>query len=524
MINLSPLEPMHVLPLYSLLPTEKQMRVFAEPPPNTRLVVVATNVAETSITIPNIKYVVDCGRAKERQFDMNSGIQSFDVQWVSKASAQQRAGRAGRTGPGHCYRLYSSAVFENYFEQFSKPEILRMPIEGVVLQMKSMNIDAVSNFPFPTPPDRDSLRKAEKTLVNLGALEATDSPSRIGGKITELGRSMSLFPLSPRYSKMIVAGQQHGCLPYVIAVVCALSVGDPFIHEANLGDDDEQLPDLSEDFVMNAREIANIRDPELRRKEETKVARKAYFKAQARHAALGKAASDVFKFLSVVGAYEYDGGKPAFCEANFVRVKAMEEIHKLRAQISRIVQSTYPGVDAGFVPKLKPPSELQLKILRQLLASAFIDQVAIRKDLADKSSNVSFSKVASTRNVPYRAFGIDEDLFIHPSSTLFHQLPPEFIVFTELHRTHKVWLRTLTVINPAWLPTLGRPMCTFSKPVESPETTLAQGKVRAAKADKTLGSDTRQTFVIPRFGPGTGIELKPVLMTQKLVNGRWVFA
>ncbi|KAM0787963.1 hypothetical protein ACM66B_006167 [Microbotryomycetes sp. NB124-2] len=514
-------EPMHILPLYSLLPTDKQMRVFQDPPAGTRLVVVATNVAETSITIPNIKYVVDSGRAKERQFDMNSGIQSFEVQWISKASAQQRAGRAGRTGPGHCYRLYSSAVYENYFDQFSKPEILRMPIEGVVLQMKSMNIDAVSNFPFPTPPDRDSLRKAEKTLVNLGALEPTDSPSKIGGKITELGRSMALFPLSPRYSKMIVAGQQHGCLPYVIAVVCALSVGDPFIHEGNLGDEDDNIPDLSSEKTLNAGEIANIRDPELRRKEEMKVARRAYFKIQARHAAIGKGLSDVFKVLSVVGAYEYDGGKASFCEANFVRVKAMEEIHKLRAQISRIVQSTYPGVDAGFLPKLQPPTELQLKIIRQLLTSSFIDQVAIRKDLADKSNNVSFAKVGSTRNVPYRAFGLEEDLFIHPSSTLFHQPPPEFIVFAELHRTHKVWLKTVTVINPAWLPTLGRPMCTFSKPIESPATTLAHSKL---KVDKSLGPDVRQTIVVPRFGPGTGIELKPVLMTQKLVNGRWVFA
>lgn len=143
--------------------------------------------------------------------------------------------------------------------------------------------------------------------------------------------------------------------------------------------------------------------------------------------------------------------------------QAMQEIHKLRAQISRIVQSTYPGIDAGFVPKLQPPSDVQvrfplaswcassadhprghqqLKVLRQLITSAFIDQVAIRKDIADKQSTISYAKVASTRGVPYRAFGIDEDLFIHPSSGLFHQQPPEFIVFTELHRTHKVWLKS----------------------------------------------------------------------------------
>ncbi|GAA5824872.1 hypothetical protein JCM3770_002186 [Rhodotorula araucariae] len=509
-------EPMHILPLYSLLATERQMKVFAEPPAGHRLVVVATNVAETAITIPNIKYVVDTGRAKERKFDHSSGIQSFEVDWISKASAAQRAGRAGRTGPGHCYRLYSSAVFEQHFDQFAKPEILRMPIVGIVLTMKGMNIDSVANFPFPTPPDRDALRRAEKTLVNLGALEASDAMSKVGGKITPLGRSMALFPLSPRFAKMIVAGQQHGCLPYVIAIVCALSVGDPFIREANLGDDDEGEQDGGK--TLSRAEIQHIRDPDLRAKEERKALRKTFYQVQQRHAALGKGTSDVFKFLSAVGAFEYAGATEAFCDANFLRFKAMQEIHKLRMQISRIVQSTFPGVDAGFVPKLAPPNETQLKVLRQLLTAAFIDQVAIRKDLVDKTSNMSFAKAASTRGVQYRSFGIDEDLFIHPSSNLFHHAPPEFIVYNELHRTHKVWLKTITKVNPAWLPVLGRPMCTFSKPVETPAQALA------AKAATTASgaSDTRTIFVVPRFGPGVGIELKPVQMTQKLVGGRWV--
>jgi ATP-dependent RNA helicase DHX37/DHR1 len=107
-------------------------------------------------------------------------------------------------------------VFENYFEEFSKPEILRMPIDGVVLQMKSMHIDAVVNFPFPTPPSRDMLFKSEKLLTHLGALQTTGAN---GAQITDMGRSMALFPLSPRYSRMLMSGKQHGCLPYVIAIV-----------------------------------------------------------------------------------------------------------------------------------------------------------------------------------------------------------------------------------------------------------------------------------------------------------------
>jgi ATP-dependent RNA helicase DHX37/DHR1 len=125
--------PLHVLPLFSLLPVVDQLRVFQPPPEGSRLCVVATNVAETSLTIPGIKYVVDCGRVKERVYNKATGVESFEIGWISKSSAAQRAGRAGRTGPGHCYRLYSSVVFERDFCQFPQPEILKYPIEGADL-------------------------------------------------------------------------------------------------------------------------------------------------------------------------------------------------------------------------------------------------------------------------------------------------------------------------------------------------------------------------------------------------------
>lgn len=145
-------QPLWTLPLYSLLPANKQAAVFEPPPSGCRLCVVSTNVAETSLTLPNIKYVVDTGKTKIKLYDKVTGVNSFVVTWTSKASADQRAGRAGRLGPGHCYRLYSSAVFNNEFPKFNEPEIRQKPVDDLFLQLKCMNIHKVVNFPFPTAP------------------------------------------------------------------------------------------------------------------------------------------------------------------------------------------------------------------------------------------------------------------------------------------------------------------------------------------------------------------------------------
>ena len=159
---------MHVLPLYSLLPKQAQLRIFESPPEGSRLVVVATNIAETSLTIPGIKYVIDSGKSKERLSDPKTGLQRFCIDWTSKAAADQRAGRAGRVGPGHCYRLYSSAVFGNYFSEFASPEISRVPLDGVILQMKAVGIQNILNFPFPTQPDLTQLKSSyEVFFINL---------------------------------------------------------------------------------------------------------------------------------------------------------------------------------------------------------------------------------------------------------------------------------------------------------------------------------------------------------------------
>jgi HrpA-like RNA helicase len=232
-----------ILPLYSLLSSHLQMRVFEPVADGERLIVVATNVAETSLTIPGIKYVVDAGREKSREFDKVTGASQFVIEWVSQASANQRSGRSGRTGPGHAYRLYSSAVFNDHFDQFAAPEIQRIPLDSVVLNMKAMNIQRLENFPFPTPPDAQLLTSALQTLRVLKAVCA-DKQGK-DEKISELGKTLARFPVSPRFAKMLALGHSQGCLPYVIWMAAALSVPEIFAdarehnHDDDSDDDDD---------------------------------------------------------------------------------------------------------------------------------------------------------------------------------------------------------------------------------------------------------------------------------------------
>ncbi|ANB14177.1 Ecm16p [Sugiyamaella lignohabitans] len=500
--------PLHVLPLYSLLPTKEQMKVFQEVPAGSRLCVVATNVAETSLTIPGIRYVVDCGRSKERHYDEETGVQSFRVSWTSKASADQRAGRAGRTGPGHCYRIFSSAVFERDFNQFSKPEILRMPIEGLVLQMKSMGIDNILNFPFPTPPPANSLGKGLRLLQFLGALSQADKPL-----LTELGKSMSLFPLTPRFAKMLIISNQHGCLPYIIAIVAALTVGEPFLTQEEVGiniisgqgnesddDDDDAENDIS-----------------IELKEANRRLRSEYFGALQRFSALDFKC-DALKTLAAVCAFDFDKDRESFCKKNFLRFKAMEEISKLRKQLAYLVAvNTRPNAVDSTVQKLNaklgPPSAVQIKALKQMIAAGFIDQVAGRADIVgtdeikSKQRVITFPYIplfpTSVANIdPYQAR--DPYVYIHPGSILANGggAPPEYIIYASVHvneghragQTPKVRMKPLTDITPSQLSNVARSsaLITYSKPLGPPY------------GPRSITPTKRECWVVPRFGAAIG--------------------
>lgn len=402
--------PMYVLPLYSLLSNKEQAKVFKPPPEGTRLCVVATNVAETSLTIPNIKYVIDTGMVKRRYYDKVTGVSSFKVGWTSKASANQRAGRAGRVEPGHCYRLYSSAVFTNDFEEFAEAEISRRPVDDLMLQMKSININKVVNFPFPTPPSDTAMQAAESLLLNLGALETKKTvKGNTNAVITPLGRMMSNFPVSPKYAKMLCLGHQQDCLQYVIAIVSALTVNEIFI-------DDIKAAGFSGDKEEFKRRVAKI--TQLRRSWA------GYGEAQK----LG----DLMVFLRAVGAGEYAGCTEKFCFENGLRHKGMMEIRKLRTQLTNVTNLVNPDSQVKVDPQMKPPTVEQCKALRQIVLAGLGDRVA--RKIPSKEM-----KDPKLKNA-YICDSLDEPVFIHPKSALF-QVLPEFVVYQEIMETSKLFMK-----------------------------------------------------------------------------------
>lgn len=205
-----------VLPVYSALPSEMQTKIFEPAPPGARKVILATNIAETSITIDGIYYVVDPGFVKQKAWDPRLGMDSLVVTPISQAQARQRSGRAGRTGPGKCYRLYTEAAYRNEMLPTSIPDIQRQNLAHTILMLKAMGINDLLNFDFMDPPPQQTMITA---LENLYALSALDDE----GLLTRLGRKMADFPMDPELSKMLIASVDLGCSEEVLTIVAMIS-------------------------------------------------------------------------------------------------------------------------------------------------------------------------------------------------------------------------------------------------------------------------------------------------------------
>lgn len=209
--------------IYSTLPTDLQAKIFEPTPPGARKVVLATNIAETSLTIDGIIYVIDTGFCKQKSYNPRSGMESLIVTPVSRAASNQRAGRAGRVAPGKCFRLYTAWAYQNELEENNIPEVQRTNLGNVVLLLKSMGINDLIHFDFMDPPPAETLVRALEQLYALGSLNDR-------GQLTKLGRKMAEFPVDPMLSKMIIASEKYECSEEILTIASMLTVNNSIFY------------------------------------------------------------------------------------------------------------------------------------------------------------------------------------------------------------------------------------------------------------------------------------------------------
>ncbi|KAH8878085.1 putative ATP-dependent RNA helicase DHX37 [Schistosoma japonicum] len=443
--------PVYALPFYSLLPPERQKIVFQSPPENHRLVVVATNVAETSITIPNIRFVVDTGKVKTKVYEPATGTSSFEIIWISQASAEQRAGRAGRVGPGHCYRLYSSQIFSS-MEQFSVPDILLRPVDEVVLMLKLyLGSTKLTLFPLPTPPLPQAIEAAERRLIALGALkEITNTSGGVSRLITDAGKWMTRIPVPARFARMLLFANQCQLMPYAVILVAALSVPHLFLSQASDTPISEQEKTFQSNFVQQF----------VRSKEDLCLGDLAVLLGTI--CCLDRYASQLNGLIPAEpGIIESVGGKTyvsrdpegalrQLVQRCGVRWNAYKEVRQLRKQLTDILNAVIPDLDLSIDLCLSKPSNSQIIQLRQLFLVGSPCQIA-------KKLNVSVNGLPGNERrrlrYAYEIPGKKGPVFIDSNSPVARENFP-FIAYLELHTTSKPFLRSVCAIDPGWIPFL----------------------------------------------------------------------
>jgi ATP-dependent helicase HrpA len=462
-----------VLPLYSRIPEAEQDRIFA--PAKLRRVILATNIAETSVTVPRVRAVVDSGLARVKRFSARSRIQRLPVEPISQASATQRAGRCGRIGPGLCIRLYDELSLSRRPE-WPEPEIRRTNLASVLLQMESLALGAPESFPFIDAPSPRAIEEGRSTLMELGAFDAQR-------RLTAAGRQMARLPIDPRLARMVLEASREGCLDDALVIAAALSVQDP--RERPSGQ--EQLADAA-------------------------------------HARWRQADGDVAGLLRLWRAWREtreSAGSSAqrrWCRESFLSHRRMREWSDVHAQLDRLVQdrmpeprrapgsprARVPGADApqrtpsGTAQRVAPAVEpANLDALHRCVLAGFLFQVAER-----------------TRAGEYLAAG-GARFRIHPSSALAKSLP-RWIVVAEIVETTRRWGRLAARVRPAWIERVAPHA--VHRITSEPHWVRATGQV-AAWQRVTLGALT----VMPRqqvpYGPLDPVGARDIFIQSALVDG-----
>jgi ATP-dependent helicase HrpA len=414
---------LEIVPLYARLSTAEQYRVFQ--PHRGRRVVLATNVAETSLTVPGIRYVIDPGTARISRYSYRTKVQRLPIEPISQASANQRKGRCGRTSDGICIRLYTEADFESRPE-FTDPEILRTNLASVILRMAALDLGEMADFPFVDPPDERNVTDGVRLLEELGAY-APARPRDRGRRLSDVGRQLADLPVDPRIGRMIIEAGRNGCVREVLIIASALSMQDVRERPAD------------------AREAAD-----------------------AQHARFAEPGSD---FLAYLHLWDYlREQQRALSSSAFRRMCRREYLHYLRVREWQDLygQLRQAAADLGLTTgrgrdgerdengRLPIPAELAQRVHMSLL-SGLLSHIGMRDtDTKARGKRRPLTEFAGARGARFALF---------PDSSLARK-PPPWVIVTELVETSRLWGRTAAQIQPEWAEPLAGHLVkrTYSEP------------------------------------------------------------
>ncbi len=453
-----------VMPLYARMSAADQKKIFD--PAHGRKIVVATNVAETSITIPGIRYVVDTGLARIPRYTPRTRTTSLPVTVISKSSADQRKGRAGRVENGICYRLYSEKEFENR-QLFTTPHILRANLAEVILRMISLHLGDVTQFPFIDSPSARSVKDGFDTLIELGAIrpvqnKAKDGPVSYG--LTDQGRIMARIPLDPTLSRMLIEASKRGCLDQVTVIIAALSIRDP--RERPL------------DKIQQADQAHRVfKDP----------------------------SSDFISLLNIWNTWEAaseKGGRKSqalktFCKNHFLSFLRMREWMDIHQQLKSILLEQ--GLNNTPLTEAEPddrksPFKPLYRAIHQSILSGYLSGIAMKKE----------------KNLYTAARG--REAMIFPGSGLFNH-GGAWIMAAEMVETSRLYARTTANIDSAWLVEMGG--ASLSRTYFSPRWDRKKGAVMATEQIRLFGLIVGEGSVLyGRIKPeeATGIFIRSALV------------
>ncbi|KAF5996285.1 ATP-dependent RNA helicase HrpA [Streptomyces mirabilis] len=399
-----------VLPLYARLSHAEQHRVFQ--PHTGRRIVLATNVAETSLTVPGIKYVIDPGNARISRYSHRTKVQRLPIEPVSQASANQRKGRCGRTSDGICIRLYSEDDFDTRPE-FTDAEILRTNLASVILQMTAAGLGDIEKFPFIDPPDHRNIRDGVQLLQELGALDPSQKDVR--KRLTDTGRKLAQLPVDPRLARMVLEADKNGCAREVMVIAAALSIQDPRERPA-----DKQT------------------------------------QADQQHARFRDETSDFLAFLNLwryVREQQKERGSSAFrrmCKQeylNFLRIREWQDIYSQLRTVAKQMGIHLNEDDAA-------EQSVHVSLLAGLLSHVGMKDV--KETGGESGRSTGKNEYLGARNAKFAIF---------PGSALFKK-PPRFVMSAELVETSRLWARVNARIEPEWVEPLAEHLLkrTYSEP------------------------------------------------------------